>query len=1643
MNMPTFSSVALVSHAEILCDRGLFLQARAMLPQLDASATVPASLASARITEHLGASRAADAQRVRVWRRNRKDPQACLAMARLLLERRGPYEAWRWMNGVEISDDTAMDIQAEWHSCYAYVCAVLRDFDSARVAFSIAHRLSPANPWIWVEWAYVNELQDSYGKAISSAKKALRIFPGYRPAIQALAHLYSLVGRDSDGLALLVNASRNMESANLLLQLIGMHIEHGQYEQARSLLNQCEVLSPLAGKRFQSWLASQRADIALRLDDLPMAKEYAALAGGPFYSSLLERLLQNVPNKRVMLNVEFVRQHHMTCAPATLTALSRFWGKPAEHLDIAEKICYDGTSAYSERTWAESQGFIAREFTLDWKSACQLIDAGIPFTLATVGVAVGHLQAVIGYDSLRQTLLVRDPFQRIHAEFDIAALLSTHESTGPRAMVLVPEQQAHRLAQITLPEAEFRDGYFKVMRALTLHDRAAAVAEAEAMSVEKPEDRLTIWALRAILAYDRDDPALLAQTERLLALHPNDPNLLLSKAGLLAVCASRSAQLSFFTTALDKNPRNSQLLGRHARLLLADFKQLNIASRQVHLGLRYAPTDALCWNTLADLLWLQGKKDDALAHYRIAACLDPTNEQSAESYFRAAHFTGARDAAMAFLQRRFERLGHKAAWPAITLAKQLELTERTAESFACLQAALRRRPGDGDLLLTLADRRLFYGQLEDATKALAAVSGSVRLSAMLRLKALAERRAGHTENALSLARQACEMEPLNLELQRIVAGMLAQLHGRNEAVSYLRAQCVRFPYFVQLSEMLVAWLGDDDLAASEAILQRILELNGANVWAQRELAVNLTRQGNLSAAEDAAQRAMQIAPEEASTHAVLGYVLARQKRTAEAVLQFRHALALSIDNEYALNALMGTCVTLEERRAALTFVNIEMTRQVMQGDILLSYPSAARNTYSPEELFDVLNNVLQLRPDLWQAWVAVCMQYIELDCLDQASDLMAKAAERYPTVPAVYLEQARVHFLRHEYEAARLSLRPALQINPAWHPAVHLYVDSVLEQGQGYEDALALLDSPMAHSPDDAQMPGLRAKLLWNMGERAQAMQLIEHALNLDPSVSWLWPLLRGYAEEIKDGECVLRVARMVAEQRPGDCLAWIRLSEYLPDPAEALDAIARALQLEPGNAGAYEIRLGILLKLRRDDDVAAMLASTPWGHHTPLDIRRFGPRLLWWQGKRAEAVHEMRVLLEEDPNHFGLWQELADWYDASDLHVQYVEASANLLRIRPHFYLSHNYAGHAAQKDGRKEDARRHYAEAMRLDPKNGFAGYSLADLLLAEKQLDDAAQVLHALERHVRGPFTAARLVQLAALQRDPEAARLPLKQALQASGQDQGASEMAMKAVRRANWGAMLDDMISACIKEGACTLHAARYWLGEQAAVKDRAFFDKMKPSLDRDPSHVLKRAVLAELAEVKALPVLDHLVTEYRDDLVRNDECWAEVGYAYLCYDRFPDVVKWMADWEFRKSASNWSLDLLDVALRSTGKYAEARKVTLASLERLPGNQAALTWLAFDAALEDDFECLETRLTKIASAQLQPYYLRFVQVMHAYVTAIQSGSVKEMLVLWTAFKDVRKVQPPLDYLMSTLRKRAVWKHAKGAKRYWRWLQFASK
>ncbi|HET7537957.1 MAG TPA: C39 family peptidase, partial [Candidatus Didemnitutus sp.] len=396
-----------------------------------------------------------------------------------LWSKHGPFEALKF---VRTRTRQLPDIPATPHQAYLWLqhgrlLGVYRDFTAGEPMVERAVAAFPQDPWMWVDKADFLESQDLYEEALAATDESLRIRPWYRPAVTNRAHLLQLLDRNEEAIAGLRVALDQIESGAAVRMLIGILEEQERLDELPPLLDLAEKYLPMADAADRRWLAGRRATAAYRRGDWEQAQLWARKNGTAYFTRLADRIANaKAPGPRVLLPVGFVRQHHMTCAPATLAALSNFWGVPADHAEIARLICYDGSLDHAERDWAETHGWGVREFRPTWETTCQLLDLGCPFAFVTVETESAHMQAVIGYDAVAGTLLVRDPYHRYYRDWAASEFFEAYAAYGPRAILIMPPEKAAMVDELGLADVGLYDHLYRLRRALFRHERSAADA---------------------------------------------------------------------------------------------------------------------------------------------------------------------------------------------------------------------------------------------------------------------------------------------------------------------------------------------------------------------------------------------------------------------------------------------------------------------------------------------------------------------------------------------------------------------------------------------------------------------------------------------------------------------------------------------------------------------------------------------------------------------------------------------------------------------------------------------------------------------------------------------------------------------------------------------------------------------------------------------------------------------------------------------------------------------------------------------------------------------------------------------------------------------------------------------------------------
>ena len=215
----------------------------------------------------------------------------------------------------------------------------LRDFT---VGEALIDQLSACADEVYAQVcrASLLEQEDRYAEALGICAEVLETNPTYVPAVEFTSHLLTLLDRDQEAMELLSGASAHFESGSLVALLYVFQMELKQYDPARKTLDRWIALSPLAEKGFLKWLEAQRSELAYHFGDYDAAIRHAEASGQDFFKDIAQRLAEPArrASQRIELPVGFVKQHRMTCVPATLSAISRFWSKPADHVQVAEEI---------------------------------------------------------------------------------------------------------------------------------------------------------------------------------------------------------------------------------------------------------------------------------------------------------------------------------------------------------------------------------------------------------------------------------------------------------------------------------------------------------------------------------------------------------------------------------------------------------------------------------------------------------------------------------------------------------------------------------------------------------------------------------------------------------------------------------------------------------------------------------------------------------------------------------------------------------------------------------------------------------------------------------------------------------------------------------------------------------------------------------------------------------------------------------------------------------------------------------------------------------------------------------------------------------------------------------------------------------
>lgn len=396
-----------------------------------------------------------------------------------------------------------------------------------------------------------------------------------------------------------------------------------------------------------------------------------------------------------------------------------------------------------------------------------------------------------------------------------------------------------------------------------------------------------------------------------------------------------------------------------------------------------------------------------------------------------------------------------------------------------------------------------------------------------------------------------------------------------------------------------------------------------------------------------------------------------------------------------------------------------------------------------------------------RVWLAKAILATGRRDLDAAGQALTRAIELDGKSPEPYVYKSRCHLARKDTAAAEECLQTAVRLAPVRSPERMTYASYLLGAGRR-DEAVTLLESATEKAPDFIAAWRLLARLALSENDYEKARKMLGKVSSwdaMDFESNVLMAMLHlSEKDEASRGKAIDLLEKLRGSHPPNAmveyCLARARLAAGQVDPA--IEALTRALRVEPDMRDAVLLQGGLKLSQRRFDDVVALIE--PYLRRRPADIdallllseayRLSGSpaqaraalasisktpdqNARWYLekglvakdlGKTEDARSAFEKVEALEPANSMAAAELVGLDSLAGNHAAALERTEKQLKLHPGtagpFYMRATILAKQSKRDEAVNDLK----EALRLDPKMVAAHLMLAKIHSSAGRVNDA---------------------------------------------------------------------------------------------------------------------------------------------------------------------------------------------------------------------------------------------------------------------------------------------------------------------------------
>lgn len=383
----------------------------------------------------------------------------------------------------------------------------------------------------------------------------------------------------------------------------------------------------------------------------------------------------------------------------------------------------------------------------------------------------------------------------------------------------------------------------------------------------------------------------------------------------------------------------------------------------------------------------------------------------------------------------------------------------------------------------------------------------------------------------------------------------------------------RFESFEAVQSMLehVLWKGFGEKVPD-------LDEEQMEVWELCNKGLSYDRLGRSDEALGFYNKALTLAPADATALCNKGVALDNLERTEEALECYESALRL---NPYLAEAWTNKGILLDSQgktgEALLCYEKaIEVNPRYIDAWMNRGASLAAMGKITAAlESFDIS---LEISPEFAEGWLTRGAALLELDLPAEALSSFNRCLSLDEALVEAWNGKGTALALLDRYEKALRCFQRALELAPS-------NLDSLRGMGNVFlnlnrlQDSLECFQEVLAINPDDLEALGGEGAVLAAMEKEEEAIQRFDRILKSCPMDAETWKLKAATLISMKKPEEALCAAEKATELLPGDPEGWKKKAMILASLGQmehALRACEKAISCSPGDSEAWVIKGGI-----------------------------------------------------------------------------------------------------------------------------------------------------------------------------------------------------------------------------------------------------------------------------------------------------------------------------------------------------------------------------------------------------------------------------------------------------------------------------------